>query len=73
MQERDQFGRVFMPITYLLCAIGLLLLTWQGINRIEGGPLSQDLMILGQMFFMAPLPFWFFRLCRGHYSSKLKD
>jgi hypothetical protein len=73
MQERDQFSRVFMPIAYLLCVGGILLMAWQGINRMEGGHISRDLLILGQLFFLVPVPFWFFRLVRGHYSSRLRD
>lgn len=73
MLERDQFSRVFMPIAYLLCLGGILLMAWQGINRMEGGHISRDLLILGQIFFLTPVPCWFFRLIRGHYSSRLKD
>ncbi len=73
MLERDQFNRVFMPIVYLLCLGGILLMAWQGINRMEGGHVSRDLLILGQLFFLAPAPAWLFRLIRGHYSSRLKD
>ncbi len=73
MQERDQFSRVFMPIAYLLCVGGILLMAWQGINRMEGGHISRDLLVLGRVFFLIPVPFWCFRLMRGHYSSRLKD
>lgn len=73
MQERDQFGRVFMPIAYLICVLGLLLMAWQGINQLELGHHSRDFLVLGQMFFLMPLPCWFFRMVRGHYSSKLRD
>lgn len=73
MLERDQFDRVFMPIVYAVCAAGGLLMAWQGINQLEHGHCSGDLLVLGQLFFFAPLPAWFFRLFRGHYSSRLKD
>lgn len=73
MLERDQFGRVFMPIAYLICVAGLLMMAWQGINKVETGQWSRDVLVLGQLFFLMPLPCWFFRLVRGHYSSKLKD
>lgn len=73
MQERDQFGKVFMPLVYLVCAAGLLLMVWQGINKMETGQSSRDLLVTGQILFMAPVPVWLFRLVRGHYSSRLKD
>ena len=73
MQERDQFGRYFMPLVYLVSVVGLLLLAWQGINKMEAGHWSRDLVITGQMLFLAPVPVWMFRLLRGHYSSRLKD
>jgi hypothetical protein len=73
MQERDQFGKVFMPLVYLVSIAGLLLMAWQGINKMENGHWSRDLLITGQMLFLAPMPAWLFRLFRGHYSSKLKD
>lgn len=73
MQERDQFGRVFMPLAYLVCVAGLLLLAFEGMEKLEAGHWSKDMLILGQTLFLVPIPFWFFRLVRGHYSSKLKD
>ena len=73
MQERDQFNRYFMPLVYLVSIAGLLLMAWQGINKMENGHWSRDLLITGQMLFLAPMPAWVFRLLRGHYSSKLKD
>ena len=73
MLERDQFDKIFMPIAYLVCGGGALLMAWQGINQLERGHCSRDLLTLGQLFFLAPLPVWLFRLVRGHYSSRLKD
>ena len=73
MQERDQFGKVFMPLVYLVSIAGLLLMAWQGINKIESGHSSRDLWVTGQLLLLAPVPAWLFRLIRGHYNSKLKD
>ena len=73
IQERDYFGRVFMPIAYFLCVAGILMMAWQGINKLEDQHLSRDLLVLGQGFFLMPIPFWLFRLVRGHYSKHLKD
>lgn len=73
MLERDQFGRVFMPMVYLISFAGLLLMVWQGINKIELGHWSRDFWVTGQLLFLAPLPAWLFRFVRGHYSSRLKD
>ena len=73
MLERDQFDRVFMPLVYAVCVAGLLLMAWQGINQLEHGTCSRDLLALGQIFLLAPVPAWMFRFVRGHYSSKLKD
>jgi len=73
IQERDYFGRVFMPIAYLLCVTGILMMAWQGVNKLEEQPISRDMIILGQGFFLMPFPFWLFRLFRGHYSKRLRD
>ena len=73
MQERDQFGKVFMPLIYLVSFAGLLVMVWQGINKMETGQWTRDLLVTGQLLFLAPVPAWLFRLLRGHYSSKLKD
>ena len=73
MQERDQFGKVFMPLVYLVSFAGLLVMAWQGINKMETGQWTRDLLVTGQLLFLAPVPAWLFRLLRGHYSSKLKD
>ena len=73
IQERDYFGRVFMPIAYLLSISGLLMMAWQGVNMLEGQPIGRDFLALGQGFFLMPVPFWLFRFFRGHYSKRLKD
>jgi len=73
MQERDQFGKIFMPFVYLICIVGVLIMGWQGIEKMEVGRWDKDILVLGEMLFLMPIPFWFFRLVRGHYSSKLKD
>ena len=73
MQERDQFGKVFMPLVYLVSFAGLLVMAWQGINKMETGQWTRDLLVTGQLLFLAPVPVWLFRLVRGHYSSRLKD
>lgn len=73
IQERDYFGRVFMPIAYIFCVTGILLMAWQGVNLLEKQPLSRDLLVLGQGFSLMPIPFWLFRFARGHYSKRLRD
>jgi hypothetical protein len=73
MQERDQFARYFMPLAYLVAVAGLLVMAWQGINKMENGHWSRDVFVVGQLLVLMPVPFWLFRLCRGHYSSRLKD
>ena len=73
IQERDYFGRVFMPIAYLICFVGLLMMAWQGVNKLEEQHISRDFLILGQGFFLMPVPFLLFRVMRGHFSKRLKD
>ena len=73
MQERDQFSKYFMPLAYLIAVAGLLIMAWQGINKMEMGHWSRDVFVLSQLLALMPLPCWLFRLCRGHYSSRLKD
>ena len=50
IQERDYFGRVFMPIAYLLCATGLLIMAWQGLNKMEEQHVSRDFLVLVRDF-----------------------
>jgi len=73
MQERDQFARYFMPLAYLVAVAGLLVMAWQGINKMENGHWSRDVLVFGQLLALMPIPCWLFRLARGHYSSRLKD
>ena len=73
MQERDQFAKVFMPLVYLVCITGLVVIVWQVINKVETGQWSRDVLLTGQLMLLAPAPAWLFRLVRGHYSSRLKD
>ena len=73
IQERDYFGRVFMPIAYIFCVGGVLMMAWQGVNKLEDLHISRDMLVLGQAFFLMPIPFWLFRLFRGHYSKRLRD
>jgi hypothetical protein len=49
------------------------MMAWQGVNKLEEQHISRDFLILGQGFFLMPVPFWLFRLLRGHYSKRLKD
>ena len=73
MHERDQFNRFFMPLTYGVSLIGLLLLGWVGLMRIDGEPWNKETLAVGKLLVFAPAPVWVFRIFRGHYSSKLKD
>ena len=73
MQERDQFSKYFMPLAYLVAVVGLLVMGWQGINKMENGHWSRDVFVFGQLLVLMPVPCWLFRLARGHYSSKLRD
>ena len=73
IQERDYFGRVFMPIAYIFSFAGLMIMSWQGINLLEEIPISRDLLVLGQGFFLMPIPFWVIRFLRGHYSKRLRS
>ena len=73
IQERDYFAKVFMPISYILAVTGILLMAWQGVNRMEDQPMSREWLVLGQGFFLMPIPFFLFRFMRGHFSKRLKD
>ena len=73
MQERDYFAKVFMPISYILSVTGILLMAWQGVNQLEDQPMSREWLVLGQGFFLMPIPFFLFRFMRGHFSKRLKD
>ena len=46
MKERDQFGKYFMPLAYLIALAGLLIMAWQGINKMEMGHWSRDVFVV---------------------------
>ena len=73
MHERDQFNRFFMPLTYGVSLIGVLVLGKVVLMQMEGERWDRGILAVGQLLACAPLPVWLFRLLRGHYSSKLRD
>jgi len=72
-QERDYFAKVFMPIAYLFSVAGLLMMAWQGVNKMEDQPIGREWLVLGQGFLLMPIPFFLFCLMRGHFSKRLRD
>lgn len=70
-QEADDFRRMFQPISLLFGAIGLLILTWVGLNLAEGQPLRRDLVGAGLTLVGFPALVFLFRLARGHFRKDL--
>ena len=70
-QEADDFRRIFQPLSLLFGAIGLLLLAWVGLNKLEGQPFQRE-MAGGALTLMSfPVLVFLFRLARGHFRRDL--
>lgn len=70
-QEADDFRRIFQPLAMFFGALGLLLLGWVWLNKIDGQPLQRDWAGAGVVLMAFPVLVFLFRLARGHFRKDL--
>jgi len=73
MRERDEFGKYFMPLAYLVGMVGLGLLAFGVIDQIQTDARNLHSIGMGICLLAVPLILFFFRLARGHFSPRLRD
>ena len=70
-QEADDFRRIFQPLSLFFGVMGLLLLGWVGLTRLEGQPLKREMVGAALTLMSFPVLVFFFRLVRGHFRKDL--
>ncbi len=73
LKESDEFTRYFMPVAYLIGVVGIGVVVFEWVGKVEGGAWSKDMVAIGGVFAVFPVLMFLFRLTRGHYSKRLKD
>ena len=70
-QEADDFRRIFQPLSLFFGMMGLLLLAWAGLSKLEGQALNREMV--GAALTLMSFPVWvfLFRLGRGHFRKDL--
>lgn len=72
LKEKGSFDRVIMPFFYVGMVAGVLLLGWQGVEKLDGGRCSEEVLVAAGILTFAPFPVIGFRYLRGHYSRRLQ-
>jgi len=70
-QEAEDFRRIFQPVSLFFGAIGLLLLAWVILNRLEGQSFRRELAGAGVTLVSFPVLVLLFRFGRGHFRKDL--
>jgi len=70
-QEADDFRRIFQPLSLFFGVMGLLLLAWAGLNRLEGQPIKREMVGAALTLMSFPVLVFLFRLIRGHLRKDL--
>ena len=70
-QEADDFRRIFQPLSLFFGVMGLLLLAWVGLTRLEGQPLKREMVGAALTLMSFPVLVFLFRLVRGHFRKDL--
>ena len=70
-QEADDFRRIFQPLSLFFGVMGLLLLAWVGLTRLEGQPLKREMVGAALTLMSFPVLVFLFRLVRGHLRKDL--
>lgn len=71
-QEADDFRKIFQPLSLLFGVIGMLLLAWVGLNKLEGQPLQKETAGAALTLMSFPVLVFLFRLARGHFRRDLQ-
>ena len=70
-QEADDFRRIFQPLSLFFGVMGVLLLAWAGLNRLEGQPIKREMVGAALTLISFPVLVFLFRLVRGHFRKDL--
>ena len=70
-QEAEDFRRIFQPLSLFFGVMGVLLLGWVGLNKMEGQPLQRDMAGAALTLMTFPVLVFLFRLARGHFRKDL--
>ena len=70
-QEADDFRRIFQPLSLFFGVMGLLLLAWVGLTRLEGQPMKREMVGAALTLMSFPVLVFLFRLARGHFRKDL--
>ena len=70
-QEADDFRRIFQPLSLFFGVMGLLLLGWVGLTRLEGQLIKREMVGAALTLMSFPVLVFLFRLARGHFRKDL--
>ena len=70
-QEADDFRRIFQPLSLFFGVMGLLLLAWTGLNKLEGQPIRREMVGAALTLMSFPVLVLLFRFVRGHFHKDL--
>jgi len=70
-QEADDFRRIFQPLSLFFGLMGVLLMGWVGLNKLDGQPLQRDMAGAALTLMAFPVLVFTFRLLRGHFRKDL--
>lgn len=71
LNEKGEFERMFMPLSYAGAGIGFLLSLWQGVIWLEGEKASLVVPPIALFLVLLPLLLTLYRFLRGHFSKRL--
>ncbi|NBR45990.1 MAG: hypothetical protein EBT68_02550 [Verrucomicrobia bacterium] len=72
LKEKGTFDRVIMPFFWIGMTLGLLLLGWQGVEKLDGGRCTNEVLLAGLLLVVSPFPVLLFRYLRGHFRRRLQ-
>ena len=70
-QEADDFRRIFQPLSLFFGVMGVLLLSWVGLSKMEGQPFQRDMAGAALTLMSFPILVFLFRYARGHFRKDL--
>jgi len=71
LKEKENFRAVVMPLSFWGAGIGIIALGWEGLVKMEGGQVDLAILAPAAFFALLPLPLFFYRWVRGHFSKRL--
>lgn len=71
LKEKNHFDQVVMPLSYAGAVMGLLILFWQGLEKLEDNPTHKAYWVPALFFLCLPPILGVYRWMRKHYHPKL--